>query len=300
MDAQAANMALSSGDAGKGRLPAPYEKAADFYGGASRDRSGLRALAVAAHAVAPKGDRSDEKTVENLTDGFAEYQELIGRALNKTGIPACHGRSRGGRIRLRVSTPSTRFEVRSAWPSCPPPSRPGTSGERSATSQAPSRSAVAAGTGALAALGASPVCGPTSLRWVPARIRHAHGPGELSGVERRYPFRAHQGRRPERRRLTTRGRQPLQGGDLRVQLLRAPSRLCLSVLPVLLRGTSLMGPRLPFLFPAPSGLGFYLTLVLTLRLRPDTDKTSRATTHALQALPRTSAQPTKLWLPHNQ
>ena len=77
MDAQAANLLLANGDAGKGRLQTPYTKAVGFYGDA-RDEIGhdLRTLAVAA-----QGDRADEKTVESLTDSFAEYQELIGRAL---------------------------------------------------------------------------------------------------------------------------------------------------------------------------------------------------------------------------
>ncbi|MFF3511657.1 hypothetical protein [Streptomyces sp. NPDC002573] len=81
MDAQAANILLSSGDAGKGRLQTPYDKAVGFYGEARREIGhDLRTLAVAA-----QGERSDEKTVENLTDGFAEYQELIGRALENDG-----------------------------------------------------------------------------------------------------------------------------------------------------------------------------------------------------------------------
>ena len=81
MDAQAANILLSSGDAGKGRLQTPYEKAVGFYGDARREIGhDLRTLAVAA-----EGDRADEKTVESLTDDFAEYQELIGRALENDG-----------------------------------------------------------------------------------------------------------------------------------------------------------------------------------------------------------------------
>ncbi|WP_030617892.1 hypothetical protein [Streptomyces fulvoviolaceus] len=77
MDAQAANILLSGGDAGKGRLLTPYGKAVGFYGDARREIGhDLRTLAVAA-----QGDRADEKTVESLTDDFAEYQELIGRAL---------------------------------------------------------------------------------------------------------------------------------------------------------------------------------------------------------------------------
>ncbi|MFI1168517.1 hypothetical protein ACH4UM_34300 [Streptomyces sp. NPDC020801] len=81
MDAQAANVLLSSGDAGKGRLQTPYTKAVGFYGDARREIGhDLRALAVAA-----QGSREDEKTVESLTDDFAEYQELIGRALENDG-----------------------------------------------------------------------------------------------------------------------------------------------------------------------------------------------------------------------
>ncbi|MFF4359995.1 hypothetical protein [Streptomyces sp. NPDC001604] len=81
MDAQAANILLAGGNAGKGRLQTPYTKAVVFYDGARREIShDLRALAVAA-----QGNRTDEKTVENLTDDFAEYQELIGRALENDG-----------------------------------------------------------------------------------------------------------------------------------------------------------------------------------------------------------------------
>lgn len=81
MDAQAANMLLSSGNAGEGRLGTPYEKAVGLYDDARRDIAhALRTLAVAA-----QGDQADEKTVESLTDGFAEYQELVGRALENDG-----------------------------------------------------------------------------------------------------------------------------------------------------------------------------------------------------------------------
>ncbi|MFC3572510.1 hypothetical protein ACFOZ0_04275 [Streptomyces yaanensis] len=81
MDAQAANVLLSSGNAGKGRLRTPYGKAVGFYGDARREIGhDLRTLAVAA-----QGDRADERTVESLTDDFAEYQELIGRALENDG-----------------------------------------------------------------------------------------------------------------------------------------------------------------------------------------------------------------------
>ncbi|MFF4805259.1 hypothetical protein ACFY1U_43895 [Streptomyces sp. NPDC001351] len=81
MDAQAANILLSSGDGGKGRSSTPYDKALGFYGNARREIGHeLRTLAVAA-----QGNRGDEKTVESLTDDFAEYQELIGRALENDG-----------------------------------------------------------------------------------------------------------------------------------------------------------------------------------------------------------------------
>ncbi|MGW2857487.1 hypothetical protein ACWDAZ_38430, partial [Streptomyces sp. NPDC001215] len=81
MDAQAANILLSNGDAGKGRLQTPYTKAVGHYGDARREIGhDLRTLAVAA-----QGSRADERTVESLTDDFAEYQELIGRALENDG-----------------------------------------------------------------------------------------------------------------------------------------------------------------------------------------------------------------------
>ncbi|CAM5259320.1 hypothetical protein SCHAM137S_05863 [Streptomyces chartreusis] len=81
MDAQAANILLSSGDAGRGRLGTPYRKAVGLYGDARRGIGHeLRTLAVAA-----QGNPADEKTVESLTDGFAEYQELVGRALENDG-----------------------------------------------------------------------------------------------------------------------------------------------------------------------------------------------------------------------
>ncbi|WP_406362597.1 hypothetical protein OID55_35640 [Streptomyces sp. NBC_00715] len=81
MDAQAANILLSSGNAGQERLATPYAKAVGFYGDARRTIGhDLRTLAVAA-----QGDRTDEHTVESMTDDFAEYQELIGRALENDG-----------------------------------------------------------------------------------------------------------------------------------------------------------------------------------------------------------------------
>ncbi|WP_426404895.1 hypothetical protein ACN9M0_35185 [Streptomyces sp. R-07] len=77
MDAQAASILLSSGDAGRGRMGVPYAKAFEFYEQARHTISGeLRTLAVAA-----EGDAKDERAVETLTEDFARYQELLGRAL---------------------------------------------------------------------------------------------------------------------------------------------------------------------------------------------------------------------------
>lgn len=77
MDAQSANILLSSGNAGEGRMSVPYDKAVGFYDDARHTVSReLRTLAVAA-----EGDRDAEHTVETLTENFARYQELIGRAL---------------------------------------------------------------------------------------------------------------------------------------------------------------------------------------------------------------------------
>ncbi|MEU2231309.1 hypothetical protein [Streptomyces vietnamensis] len=81
MDAQAANILLSSGEAGRGRMGVPYAKATEFYGQARHTISGeLRTLAVAA-----EGDTKDERAVETLTEDFARYQELLGRALENDG-----------------------------------------------------------------------------------------------------------------------------------------------------------------------------------------------------------------------
>ncbi|MFK4227158.1 hypothetical protein [Streptomyces sp. NPDC019890] len=81
MDAQAANILLSSGDGGAGRMEVPYDKATGFYDSARRTVSReLRTLAVAA-----EGDAQSERTVEALTENFARYQELIGRALENDG-----------------------------------------------------------------------------------------------------------------------------------------------------------------------------------------------------------------------
>ncbi|MEW9336354.1 hypothetical protein [Streptomyces tanashiensis] len=81
MDAQAANILLSNGDAGRGRMDVPYAKATEFYDAARHTISGdLRTLAVAA-----EGDAGDERAVETLTEDFARYQELLGRALENDG-----------------------------------------------------------------------------------------------------------------------------------------------------------------------------------------------------------------------
>ncbi|MEU6054538.1 hypothetical protein ABZ829_29450 [Streptomyces xanthochromogenes] len=83
MDAQTANILLSSGDAGKGRLEESYSKANGFYHDAQETISrSLRALGAAS-----EGDTATQDTVVALTDGFAHYQELIGRALENDAHP---------------------------------------------------------------------------------------------------------------------------------------------------------------------------------------------------------------------
>ncbi|WP_330328942.1 hypothetical protein OHS33_03805 [Streptomyces sp. NBC_00536] len=85
MDAQAANILLSSGDSGtgKGRLDESYTKANGFYRGAQETISrSLRTLGAAS-----EGDSATEATVVTLTDDFAHYQELIGRALENDSRP---------------------------------------------------------------------------------------------------------------------------------------------------------------------------------------------------------------------
>ncbi|WP_328960519.1 hypothetical protein [Streptomyces virginiae] len=85
MDAQTANILLSSGDSGtgKGRLEESYAKASGFYGEAQETISrSLRTLAAAS-----EGDPATEATVVRLTDDFAHYQELIGRALENDSRP---------------------------------------------------------------------------------------------------------------------------------------------------------------------------------------------------------------------
>ncbi len=62
----------------------------------------------------------------------------------------------------------------------------------------------------------------------------------------------------------------------------------------------LVSPRLPSFLPALSRLGFHLALLLTLHLSPDADQTSRATTHALPALPRDVGTADQPDCPRNQ
>lgn len=77
MDAQVANLLLANGDAGRGRLDVPYDKAVEGYGASRHTIStALRTLSVAA-----QHDRAAGRTVEDLTENFARYQELVGRAL---------------------------------------------------------------------------------------------------------------------------------------------------------------------------------------------------------------------------
>ncbi|MCX4803301.1 hypothetical protein OG594_16860 [Streptomyces sp. NBC_01214] len=85
MDAQAANILLSSGDSGSGksRLEESYTKANGFYKDAQQTISrSLRTLAAAS-----EGDPATESVVVGLTDDFAHYQELIGRALENDSHP---------------------------------------------------------------------------------------------------------------------------------------------------------------------------------------------------------------------
>ncbi len=87
---------------------------------------------------------------------------------------------------------------------------------------------------------------------------------------------------------------PLQGDDLRFELLGAPPGLGVPELLVALRDMPLIGVGLPRVLPLLPGLGLPLALLLPLHLGPDADESARATTHVLQALPRTPASPTEL------
>ncbi|MFJ8389970.1 hypothetical protein ACIQ9Q_36690 [Streptomyces sp. NPDC094438] len=85
MDAQVANILLSSGDSGtgNGRLDTPLSHAKTNYGSAQDTISrSLRTLAAAS-----EGDKATERTVVTLTDEFAHYQEIVGRALEDDGHP---------------------------------------------------------------------------------------------------------------------------------------------------------------------------------------------------------------------
>ncbi|CAM5319500.1 hypothetical protein [Streptomyces abikoensis] len=83
MDAQAANILLSSGTSGHGKADIPYEKAVRLFGEARRSASReLRILAVAV-----EGDQDAEQTVSSLTENFARYEELVGRALAEDARP---------------------------------------------------------------------------------------------------------------------------------------------------------------------------------------------------------------------
>ncbi|MFJ2598723.1 hypothetical protein [Streptomyces erythrochromogenes] len=86
MDAQSANILLSSGDSGmgKGRLEESYAKANGFY----RDAQETISRSLRALAAASEGDPATEATVVGLTDDFAHYQELVGRALENDSRPA--------------------------------------------------------------------------------------------------------------------------------------------------------------------------------------------------------------------
>ncbi|MER5932770.1 hypothetical protein [Streptomyces sp. NPDC002054] len=85
MDAQTANILLSSGDSGtgKGRLEESYAKANGFY----RDAQETISRSLRALAAASEGDPATEATVVSLTDDFAHYQEMIGRALENDSRP---------------------------------------------------------------------------------------------------------------------------------------------------------------------------------------------------------------------
>lgn len=84
MDAQAANLLLSSGGRGLAPMPAQHSAAQRLYAGARHSVSvDLQTLAAAA-----QGDQKATTTVVGFEDGFARYQELIGRALENDLNPA--------------------------------------------------------------------------------------------------------------------------------------------------------------------------------------------------------------------
>lgn len=67
-----------------------------------------------------------------------------------------------------------------------------------------------------------------------------------------------------------------------------------------LGSSPLVGPRLLFLLSTASGFSFQLALLLPLHLSPDPDRTTRATTHVPQALPKTGAAQWSFGCPRNQ
>ncbi|MFI6469646.1 hypothetical protein ACIBL5_05180 [Streptomyces sp. NPDC050516] len=79
MDAQTANILLSSGDSGtgKGRLDESYTNANRIY----KEAQGTISSSLRTLGAASEGDQATERTVVALTDDFAQYQELVGRAL---------------------------------------------------------------------------------------------------------------------------------------------------------------------------------------------------------------------------
>ncbi|WP_069465791.1 hypothetical protein [Actinacidiphila rubida] len=77
MDAQAANLLLSSG--GRGLAPmAPQHTAAQTEYGTARHQVSQDLLTLAAAA---QGDARASQTIVGFDDGFARYQELVGRSL---------------------------------------------------------------------------------------------------------------------------------------------------------------------------------------------------------------------------
>lgn len=84
MDAQAANLLLSSG--GRGLAPmAPQHTAAQTAYAAARHQVSQDLLTLAAAA---QGDAQASRTIVGFDDGFARYQELIGRSLENDLHPA--------------------------------------------------------------------------------------------------------------------------------------------------------------------------------------------------------------------
>ena len=128
------------------------------------------------------------------------------------------------------------------------------------------------------------------------RIRQRDGVGQLTGGECLNLLGAGQRGRCESRNPRPGGQQALQGLDSRLQLLRAPPRIRLPMLPIsrllltlTARPVALEGPLLPLLVPLmldqrPT-LCLLLPLLLALRLSPDADQAVGPTTHALHALP---------------